>query len=159
MNWKFWKKEDTNTSPMVTIDSDVLPLSTLFRWYCYDTGVETPNKFAEAFGISPISEEGEAMELKESANRLTEVLPYLDFLNVISDVNAAVLTETLTMILEKNGLIDSEQLNGLADTEIMEEIYKNVALGALISAFSSALSLGIIVNPGAVVTEVDDELF
>jgi hypothetical protein len=154
MNWKFWDKkmkELDEESSDILVASNVLPLSTLFRWYCYDTGVDNPNQFAEAFGLTPISEEGEELELEESEKRIEAVEPYAAFLNIIADINAMVLSETIGTIFEKHGLELDEEL------EVMQEVYAHVAFGALISAFASALNLGLIINPGSYTQEVDPE--
>jgi hypothetical protein len=152
MNWKFWDKhikDNGEESSEILLASNVLPLSTLFRWYCYDTGVDNPNEFGDAFGLTPISEEGEELELDESERRLEALEPYGAFLNVIADINAMVLSETISGIFEKHDIELDEEL------DIMQEVYKHVALGALVSAFSSGLNLGIIVNPGSYTQEVD----
>ena len=157
MNWKFWQKEEETDELEFELASETLPLSTLFRWYCYDTGVKNPNSFAEDFGMTPVSDEGEEFEKKESEARLQAVIPYLPLLNIMADINAMVLSQTLTNILVKYELVDEEVLE--EEQELMEDIYKQVAFGALTSAFSAGLSLGVIVNPGSFITEVDSDEF
>ena len=155
MSWKFWDKKETNESDNFVVDTEVLPLSTLFRWFCYDTGVSNTNEFAEAFGLNPISQEGEDMELGESADRLEKVIPYLSFLNVMSDINAMILVKTMSDVLLKKGLVDEDSLEN--SQEDLLEIYTTITLGALVGSFSSALALGIVVNPGSFTSEAEDE--
>jgi len=155
VSWKFWDKKEPNESDKFVVDTEVLPLSTLFRWFCYDTGVSNTNEFAEAFGLNPISQEGEDMELSESADRLEQVIPYLSFLNVMSDINAMILVKTMNDVLLKKGLVDEESLE--KSHEDLLEIYTTITLGALVGSFSSALALGIVVNPGSFTSEAEDE--
>jgi hypothetical protein len=142
VSWKFWKK------PIETYQeiTDV-PTSTLFRWFLYDLQVDKPNQFATAAGFTPISKEGEEMEQKESLVRLERVLPYMDFISLMSTINGEVLAETLTHVLRKYNLID-DTVKLEEEKEIMAELYTQVSASVLIPAFSAALQLGIIINPG-----------
>jgi hypothetical protein len=142
VNWKFWEK------PIETYQeiTDV-PTSTLFRWFLYDLQVDKPNQFATAAGFTPISKEGEEMEQKESLVRLERVLPYMDFISLMSTINGEVLAETLTHVLRKYNLID-DTVKLEEEKEIMAELYTQVSASVLIPAFSAALQLGIIINPG-----------
>ena len=142
MNWKFWER------PIETYQeiTDV-PTSTLFRWFLYDLQVDKPNQFATAAGFTPISKEGEEMEQMESLVRLERVLPYMDFISLMSTINGEVLAETLTHVLRKYNLID-DTVKLEEEKEIMAELYTQVSASVLIPAFSAALQLGIIINPG-----------
>ena len=142
MNWKFWER------PIETYQeiTDV-PTSTLFRWFLYDLQVDKPNQFATAAGFTPISKEGEEMEQRESLVRLERVLPYMDFISLMSTINGEVLAETLTHVLRKYNLID-DTVKLEEEKEIMAELYTQVSASVLIPAFSAALQLGIIINPG-----------
>ena len=155
MNWKFWKREEEFEDLEFELASETLPISTLFRWYCYDTGVKNPNRFAEDFGMHPISAEGEDFERQESESRLEGLIPYMPFLNVMSDINAMVLSQTLTNILIEHDLVDESVLE--EEQDIMEEIYKSISFSSLAAAFSAGLSLGIIINPGSFITAEADE--
>lgn len=144
--WAFWRRK--KQEPEYEIHSKDLPLSTLFRWYCYDLKVENPNKIAEAYGLTPISEEGEQMEKQDSAMRVIKLLPYLPFLETMSEINAMVIAES-----QNQGLM--ELLTGSVDTseeeleELMDKIiniYKALTMSGLIAAFSAALQLGLVSN-------------
>ena len=140
MNWKFWKRDE----PLFefVIDSKEIPTSTLFRWFCYDSGVEVPNKIAEAVGFNPISSEGEEMELKESIIRLRRVEPYKDFIDMMSTIAGEVMTKSMKEIMNNDEMLSEE------DQEIMSDVYTKLATLALVPAFSAALELGLVTNPG-----------
>lgn len=123
-------------------------MSTLFRWYCYDLKVENPNRIAEAYGLTPISEEGEQMEKKDSLMRTIKLMPYLPFLETMSEINAMVIAESqnqgLMELLKDSTDTSEEELEELMDKII--NIYKALTMSGLIAAFSSALELGLVSN-------------
>jgi hypothetical protein len=147
MNWTFWRKE-----PEFTVETSEVPTSTLFRWALYDLGVDTPNKFAEAVGFTPISEEGEEMEYQDSIARLTNLTPYAGFIDTMATINAEILAETFAGVLRKYNLID-DAMSIEDEKALMLGLYKHISISALVPAFSSALKLGILVNPGMYITE------
>lgn len=153
MNWKFWQKKDDLE---FFIDTSGVPASTLLRWALYDTGIPDPNKYALALGFNPISKEGEEMELRESTLRMARLDPYIDFIELVSSINGEILAETFSSILEKLDIevTDKDLIEG---REMLSELYAGVALSCIIPAFSAALHLGIMVNPGAYVMEADNE--
>ena len=128
--------------------SQELPMSTLFRWYCYDLKVENPNRIAEAYGLTPISDEGEQMEKKDSLMRTIKLMPYLPFLETMSEINAMVIAESqnqgLMELLKDSADTSEEELEELMDKII--NIYKALTMSGLIAAFSSALELGLVSN-------------
>lgn len=152
MSWKFWKR---NNKPEYVIGSHTVPLSTLFRWYCYDLRIDNPNKIAEAVGLTPISNEGEEMERRDSDLRVLRVLPYMNFFNTIADINSIALSESQMSIFDS--VIDTagatkEELEDMVDR--ITEIYKLISMSALVSGFSSAFALDLVSNEnGAFVTE------
>lgn len=156
MNWKFWKKEEVEEVDEYIIDVSSIPTSTLVRWALYDTGISNPNKYAEALGFNPISKEGEEMELRESQARLEKLEPYIDFIDMLSSINGEILAETFSGIMSKLGVSISDE-DMIEGRELMSELYAGISLSCIVPAFSAALHLGIIVNPGAYVTEVEDE--
>lgn len=123
-------------------------MSTLFRWYCYDLKVENPNRIAEAYGLTPISDEGEQMEKKDSLMRTIKLMPYLPFLETMSEINAMVIAESqnqgLMELLKDTTDTSEEELEELMDKII--NIYKALTMSGLIAAFSSALELGLVTN-------------
>ena len=153
MSWKFWQRK-----PRIEfeLESEVIPTSTLFRWFLYDIGVDNPNKFIEAAGFNPISEEAEEMELKDSSIRLTEVLPYKAFIAAMAAINGEIMAETLTNILLRNGVIHDE-VSAEEEKATLMEVYEQVSLSALVPAFAAALHMGIVINPGTLVTEGEYE--
>jgi hypothetical protein len=154
MSWKFWGKKDKSLE--IVIESSTVPTSTLFRWALYDLGVTNPNKFAEAAGFTPISEEGEELERKESDARLDAVYAYRSFISLMAGINGEILAETFTSLLSKHGLVESaEEIE--SEKELMAEIYEQLSISALVTAFSSALNLGIIINPGTFTEDMEYE--
>lgn len=147
MNWKFWKRQE----PTWEIDTTEVPTSTLYRWFLYDSGIDEPNKYAEAAGLTPTSAEGDEMERRESLERLLQVLPYKSFIEMMSSINGKILAQSLTQILKDNDILSSEY-DLESDLETMEEIYTRVSASALIPAIAAALQLGILVNPGTFVS-------
>lgn len=144
--WNFWKRR--KKEPEFEMHSQELPMSTLFRWYCYDLKVENPNRIAEAYGLTPISEEGEQMEKKDSLMRTIKLMPYLPFLETMSEINAMVIAESqnqgLMELLKDSTDTSEEELEELMDKII--NIYKALTMSGLIAAFSSALELGLVSN-------------
>jgi len=154
MSWKFWGKK--NDPLEILIESSTVPTSTLFRWALYDLGVPNPNKFAEAAGFTPISEEGDELERKESEERLEAVYAYRSFIALMAGINGEILAETFTNLLSKHGLMESEE-DLESEKELMAEVYEQLSISALVTAFSSALDLGIIINPGTFTEDMDYE--
>lgn len=146
MNWKFWNKE-----PEMELEITDVPTSTLFRWFLYDTKIPTPNKFAEAAGFVPISAEGEEMERRESDERLLNVVPYMDFIELMANINGEVLSETFASVLRRYNLLGPE-MSIEDEKDVMCELYTQISASALIPAISAALQLGILVNPGSFVS-------
>jgi len=143
MSWMFWKKDD----PEYVLETTDVPTSTLLRWYLYDSAVPNPNKHAQSLGFLPISEEGEEMELRESQERLSALDPYVDFLALMSDIAGQTLTETFTDFLSALG-VESSGLDKDEEREVMSDLYTSIAVSVLVPAFSAALKLGIVVDPG-----------
>jgi hypothetical protein len=149
VNWKFWQKD---TEPEYILETKDVPTSTLLRWFLYDTAIPNPNKHAKALGFNPISAEGEEMEIKESRARLRKIEPYIDFISLMADINGQVLAETFTELAEKLGLTESG-LDKDEEREVLADLYTSIAISCIVPAFSAALELGILENPGAFVTE------
>lgn len=148
MNWKFWAQD---SKPEYVIESSEIPATTLYRWFLYDSGIDEPNKYAVSAGFTPVSEEGDEMERKESLERLINVMPYKPFIDMMAAINGKVLAETLSKTLQEHDIIkDSSALDD--DLDMMVEIYTRVSASALIPALAAALELGILVNPGSFVS-------
>ena len=152
IHWRFWRRREPE------IVGHTVPVSTLFRWYCYDLKVDDPNAVAKKVGLTPVSDEGEQMEITDSLFRVARVLPYMSYINTISDINSIVLSETqadiFTSLIGEDGL-DEEELEPLKQQ--IRSMYKMVSMSALVSAFSSGFQLGLIHDDGAITTEVIDE--
>jgi hypothetical protein len=126
------------------IHTQEVPLSTVYRWYLYDTElVDNVNDLAEMVGLSRISEEGESKEQEDSKARIAAIAPLFPFLESISDVSAKSLCALhLTELLSSEKDVDDEELE--ERSEAMMSVYKAVALSTLMGAFSIGLHLGMI---------------
>lgn len=154
MNWKFW--ESPNKEPKFYIDTNEVPTSTLLRWFLYDSGSKDPNKRAKALGFTPISEEGEEMEKRESRERLEKLNPYIGFISMISDISGQVTAEMFAENAFKLGLNAPDDLDEDEVKEHLSDLFTSFAVTCLVPAFSAAIQLGILVNPGTVFTEANE---
>lgn len=131
-----------------------VPMSTLYRWYLYDTAVDDPNKYAVRAGFTAISKEGEELEKTDSTKRLSKVLPVKDFLTVMSAITADVFGEAIMEVASEVGLIKKE-----ADFESRKDAVKDIcitiSLAALIPTLSAALELGVL-NTDAVASNIGE---
>lgn len=144
---KFWKK-NTDVSIETPPDITEVAASTLYRWFLYDSQIPNPNKVAAALGFSPISDELEEMEIRDSIARLKEVLPYKMFIELMAMMNGKALAEGMSDVLKEHNLIPDDVQIGEEELQMMETIYTKVSYNVLIPAFAAALALGIVINPG-----------
>lgn len=143
-----WLRRLFNREEYVVHRVDV-PVSTIVRWYMYDTSLYDENDLAELIGLSRVSQEGNAKEQEDSDNRLEAIEQYMPFLDQMADISANILTT-----IQLKEISDSEYLTSLAEdmpTEIMHRLFKAVALSTLIGTFSIGTNLQII-NPTSVPT-------
>ena len=133
--------------------STEIPLSTMLRWYLYDTGLAPANSLAEGVGLNRVSEEGDVKEKEDSDLRLSGILELMPFIDSISDMSVS------TML----ALQESKTNNELSEEEIEASsvIYKAISMSSLIGALSIGLSLGILETPtissGRVDMDIDNE--
>jgi hypothetical protein len=138
-----WLRRLFNREEYVVHRVDI-PVSTIVRWYMYDTSLYDENDLAELIGLTRVSQEGHVKEQEDSDNRLLEIQQYVPFLEQMAEISANILTT-----IQLKEIDDSEELSALADgmpTEIMHSLFKAVALSTLIGTFSVGTHLQII-NP------------
>jgi len=125
-----------NRKKKLEIVSTEIPLSTMLRWYLYDTGLAPANSLAEGVGLNRVSEEGDVKEKEDSDLRLSGILELMPFIDSISDMSVS------TML----ALQDSKANNAMSEDEIEASsvIYKAISMSSLIGALSIGLSLGIL---------------
>ena len=134
MSWFSKFKRNREEPEVETTD---LPVSTLVRWFLYDTDLADPNDLAVALGLNRVSEEGESKEIEDSDNRMYEVADLFPYLDAIAEIAAN------TIVAAQ--LADAgEELTEDAPLHIMLPLYKLVAQSALVSGFSSAVELGLV---------------
>jgi hypothetical protein len=141
-----WLRRFFNREPEYEVHKAEIPMSTIVRWYLYDTELYNPIKLAELIGLSSISEEGDAKEHDDSESRLNDISDYLPFLMQMAEISSDVLTT-----IQLKEISESEYLSEMAEdmpTEVMQSLFKAVALSTLVGTFSIANRLQII-NGGA----------
>lgn len=139
MNW-FRKKME----PEFEIVTNDIPMSTVARWYLYDTSLtDDVNDLAESIGLSRVSEEVGDKEEEDSDIRMERAAPLFPFLANMAELSATVMSVIYakTMHAEMKELSEQELEELLTS---MHNIYKAIALSTLTGTFSGALELGII---------------
>lgn len=97
MSWFRKKKKKGYYVEYETVVNDV-PVSTLIRWFLYDTDLMAPNKVAPLVGLNPVSQEGDEKEVEESAERLSDMDELMPFLAAMAEISSSVLTLSLIHI-------------------------------------------------------------
>lgn len=119
-----------------------VPVSTLFRWFLYDMGEDSPNQFASTFSIATVSEEGDQKEREESDKRTERLNPLLDFFNLYASMNAQYIYET-----QKADFLDMPDISpedAEKESSVFKTFYSNISFDAVMGTFSAALELGLI---------------
>lgn len=141
MSW--FKRKKVPEFDIVTND---VPLTTVARWYLYDTDlVENVNDLADSIGLSRISEEGEAKEQEDSERRMQTAAPLFPFLESMAELSAQVMTAIhFDDVIEDHPELDEDDDDLAVLLGSMHNIYKAVALSTLVGTISGALELGIL---------------
>ena len=119
-----------------------IPLSTILRWYIYDTELGEPNDVVEIMGLNKSSEEGDEKEREDSDERMDNIAYLLPYLNAMADIASDVITGVQVDEITKDNPNNSEEIERELDT--MRVLYKVVSLSAIIGAFASAMEIGLI---------------
>lgn len=122
-----------------------IPLSTILRWYVYDTELGEPNDVAELMGLNRSSDEGDEKEREDSDSRMDNISYLLPFLNAMADISSDVITAVQVDEINKDNPGNSEEIERELDT--MRVLYKVIGLSAIMGAFASAMEIGLI-EPG-----------
>ena len=151
-----WFKRLFSREPEYEIVSNEVPMSTLLRWYLYDTRLAEPNTLVEELGLNKVSEEGEDKEKEDSDNRLANIATMFPFMDTIADFSVnTMLAMQITKAEEHDEELSEE------DLETSGIIYKAIAMSTLIGFLSIATHLDIIhptlLNSGELEMEIDDE--
>jgi hypothetical protein len=148
MAWFKRKKEEYQ------IISNEIPMSTILRWYLYDTGLDDANKLAEFVGLNKVSEEGDIKEQEDSdlrIGRIRELMPYID---AVSDISAATMAALHQSKGEGDNLTDEER-------DATKIIYKAVSMSTLIGALSIGINIGVLdsgaLSSGRIDMDIDYE--
>jgi hypothetical protein len=138
MNWlkRLFKREDD-----YIIHRNEVPMSTIIRWYLYDTGNDE-NEIAELIGLTPISQEGMDKEQEDSDLRLSQLEFILPFITSMAEINSKTIATIAVQLAHEDG---AEMEQGIDETiTVLEGLYKTVSMASLVGAFSIALNLGLI---------------
>jgi len=141
--------------PKVDVVQVDVPMTTIMRWYLYDTAMAVPNSVAEEVGLTPVSQEGDVKEQEDSDVRVANILPILPYLESIADISATVLTSIHLKEMREHNSEMAEEFE--AEIETMSTVYKAVALSTLIGAFSIGTALDLIHLAG-ISSEVDVDM-
>lgn len=137
---RFKKKDDD-----YQIFTRDIPLSTILRWYIYDTELGEPNDVVEVMGLNRASEEGDEKEREDSEVRLDNIGYLIPYLDSMADIAADVITAVQVDEINKDNPDNSEEIERELNT--MRVLYKIVSLSAIMGAFASAMEIGLI-EPG-----------
>ena len=134
----------------INLTSDI-PLTTLARWYIYDTGLGNERDVAEAVGLTPVSEEGHKKEQQDSEARLASLGPLFPYLDYISTIAAdSVVSMQIEHVKRAHPEVDHDE-----EADLIFSVYKSIALSALIGAFSIGIDLRI-VSLDAISSDITD---
>lgn len=128
-----------------------LPVTTLNRWFLYDTGIGNENDLAESIGLTRVSEEGASKERDDSDKRIEKIAYLFPFLDHVSNLTA----ETVAFSQEQAMLEDGVPISEVEhDLTIVKRVYKAIALSSLMASFSIANELSFInTNPDVFVED------
>jgi len=119
-----------------------VPISTLFRWYLYDTLGDEANNHIDVFQLTPVSEEGNDKEIEDSESRLSAIEPLLSFITLYSNMNAQCSFEAHRKEMLKIPGITEDMVN--SGSETLKEFYSTLTFNGLLAAFSAAVDLKLI---------------
>jgi hypothetical protein len=144
-----WIKRLFNREPEFEIVRNDIPMSTVLRWYLYDTGIENPNEIAELVGLNPVSDEGDAKEREDSNNRIEDIMPLMPFIETIASISA----DVISSIHIKNYIKSNPDEIVDEDVAAIGLVYKAVAMSNIVGTLAIANHLDLI-HLGGVMSEL-----
>jgi hypothetical protein len=134
-----------------------VPITTLFRWFLYDTAGPEANENIGIFDLSPVSEEGHEKEQEDSDNRLFAIEALIPFLTIYANMNAEFSFEAHRKEMLKIPGVDESMLESSSTT--LKEFYSNLTFNGLLAAMSAAVELSLIKTYGTYtgIKEKDNE--
>lgn len=141
---RFFRRKKDIPLDFELVQKDI-PLTTLARWYIYDTELAEPNEVASLLGMTNVSEEGNEKELQDSAVRLENIDYLLPFIDAIAKIGADVITSIQVKEITDRSPEDKEEIEREMGT--MNTLYRVIGMAAIIGAFSTATEIGL-VQPG-----------
>lgn len=131
-----------------------VPITTLFRWFLYDTAGPEANENIGIFDLSPVSEEGHEKEQDDSDNRLLAIDALIPFLTIYANMNAEFSFEAHRKEMLKIEGVDESMLESSSAT--LKEFYSNLTFNGLLAAMSAAVELSLI-KPYGVYTGIKEK--
>ena len=131
-----------------------VPITTLFRWFLYDTAGPEANENIGIFNLSPVSEEGHEKEQDDSDNRLLAIDALIPFLTIYANMNAEFSFEAHRKEMLKIEGVDESMLESSSAT--LKEFYSNLTFNGLLAAMSAAVELSLI-KPYGVYTGIKEK--
>lgn len=128
--------------PEETGEVHQIPVTTLLRWYLYDTIGPDANKNIKVFDLSPVSEEGHEKEQEDSDNRLFAIEDLLPFLTIYANMNAEFSFEAHRKEMLKIPGIDESMLESSSGN--LKEFYSNLTFNGLLAATAAAVELNLL---------------
>lgn len=141
---RWFRKHKEEPFDIEIIKKDI-PITTLTRWYIYDTELAEPNDVANLLGMTNVSEEGNEKEREDSDTRLENIDYLLPYLDIIAKIGADVITSIQVKEITDKNPDDKEEIEREVGT--MSVLYRVIGMAAIIGAFSTAMELGLI-KPG-----------
>jgi len=119
-----------------------IPESTLTRWALYDLGIVDPNEVSGLIGLTPVSAEGEKVEIGESEERLINILYYIPFVELISELASKIIVTS--QIKNNPEIVNSDPAQLEADIATLTEIYRGISYSSIVLALSLGTHLNLI---------------
>lgn len=141
---RFFRRKKSDPFDIEFIKKDI-PLTTIARWYIYDTELAEPNEIAELLGMTNVSEEGDEKERADSDIRLQNIDYLLPYLDAIAKIGADVITSIQVKEITEKNPQDKEEIEREVGT--MSVLYRVIGMAAILGSFSTAMELGLI-QPG-----------
>ena len=138
INWFRKRKKQEEEFEEFDIYNSEVPLTTLVRWFIYDTGHGDAD-VDELIGLAPMSEEGKEKETQDSVQRVSELYSLIPFMEFMSDAAATIFSGLGASLPEDISDEEREEME-----EVLGGLYKAISLNSILGALSIANALGLI---------------
>jgi hypothetical protein len=146
-----WIRGLFNKEPEFEVIRNDVPMSTILRWYLYDTGIENPNEIAELVGLTPVSDEGDAKEREDSNKRIEDIMHLMPFIEAVAHISSDVISSIHIKNYIKSNPDEIDSID--EDIESIGLVYKAVAMSNIVGTLAIANHLDLI-HLGGVMSEL-----